>query len=113
MLYVNRGKGVYGYMLLQGAYKQIKPATGAVIMANGIFLIGSIEAFPILDIQMGKYLAFILLVLWVMIYKSLTIQFFHRNFLIPFITHPRSEEHTSELQSRGHIVCRLLLEKKN
>src|SRR5690625_1272264 len=27
----------------------------------------------------------------------------------PFI---RSEEHTSELQSRGHLVCRLLLEKK-
>src|SRR5439155_11077441 len=27
--------------------------------------------------------------------------------------HPtRSEEHTSELQSRGHLVCRLLLEKK-
>src|SRR5437660_7890914 len=25
---------------------------------------------------------------------------------------PRSEEHTSELQSRGHLVCRLLLEKK-
>src|SRR3989449_2043870 len=27
-------------------------------------------------------------------------------------THPRSEEHTSELQSRLHLVCRLLLEKK-
>src|SRR5439155_21895461 len=26
--------------------------------------------------------------------------------------HDRSEEHTSELQSRGHLVCRLLLEKK-
>src|SRR5690554_7660422 len=26
--------------------------------------------------------------------------------------HPRSEEHTSELQSRPHLVCRLLLEKK-
>src|SRR5439155_1828942 len=26
--------------------------------------------------------------------------------------HIRSEEHTSELQSRGHLVCRLLLEKK-
>src|SRR5437870_10838016 len=26
--------------------------------------------------------------------------------------HTRSEEHTSELQSRGHLVCRLLLEKK-
>src|SRR5439155_26720112 len=25
----------------------------------------------------------------------------------------RSEEHTSELQSRGHLVCRLLLEKEN
>src|SRR2546422_4315612 len=27
-------------------------------------------------------------------------------------TFPRSEEHTSELQSRLHLVCRLLLEKK-
>src|SRR5262245_62623571 len=26
---------------------------------------------------------------------------------------PRSEEHTSELQSLRHLVCRLLLEKKN
>src|SRR5690625_5760049 len=30
-----------------------------------------------------------------------------------YINIPRSEEHTSELQSRGHLVCRLLLEKKN
>src|SRR5690625_6941619 len=28
------------------------------------------------------------------------------------IPNVRSEEHTSELQSRGHLVCRLLLEKK-
>src|SRR5437870_10665510 len=28
------------------------------------------------------------------------------------LAHNRSEEHTSELQSRGHLVCRLLLEKK-
>src|SRR5207253_10792439 len=28
------------------------------------------------------------------------------------VTQARSEEHTSELQSRGHLVCRLLLEKK-
>src|SRR2546429_6751232 len=37
--------------------------------------------------------------------------------LAPVHTHPvhlvRSEEHTSELQSRLHLVCRLLLEKKN
>src|SRR5437870_11525068 len=30
----------------------------------------------------------------------------------PGKTPARSEEHTSELQSRGHLVCRLLLEKK-
>src|SRR3989442_9637761 len=35
----------------------------------------------------------------------------------PLVLHPlcnslRSEEHTSELQSRPHLVCRLLLEKK-
>src|SRR2546429_6041370 len=30
----------------------------------------------------------------------------------PFERHRRSEEHTSELQSRLHLVCRLLLEKK-
>src|SRR5439155_1490090 len=38
------------------------------------------------------------------------------NRLRPSVTDPppptRSEEHTSELQSRGHLVCRLLLEKK-
>src|SRR5438876_3630771 len=29
------------------------------------------------------------------------------------VSHHRSEEHTSELQSPVHLVCRLLLEKKN
>src|SRR5690625_6040321 len=33
-------------------------------------------------------------------------------FVRTFSTGARSEEHTSELQSRGHLVCRLLLEKK-
>src|SRR2546422_7358025 len=32
---------------------------------------------------------------------------------IDAVESPRSEEHTSELQSRLHLVCRLLLEKKN
>src|SRR3712207_8911804 len=31
----------------------------------------------------------------------------------PIIVLGRSEEHTSELQSRQYLVCRLLLEKKN
>src|SRR5258707_5697024 len=32
--------------------------------------------------------------------------------LRPHLRMPRSEEHTSELQSRQYLVCRLLLEKK-
>src|SRR5438309_4586154 len=31
---------------------------------------------------------------------------------VPASSSPRSEEHTSELQSQFHLVCRLLLEKK-
>src|SRR3712207_7232310 len=31
---------------------------------------------------------------------------------LPLVEAPRSEEHTSELQSRQYLVCRLLLEKK-
>src|SRR5437870_9314105 len=36
-----------------------------------------------------------------------------RGLTVPETVEKRSEEHTSELQSRGHLVCRLLLEKKN
>src|SRR5690554_7625952 len=32
---------------------------------------------------------------------------------VHFMAETRSEEHTSELQSRPHLVCRLLLENKN
>src|SRR3712207_6974283 len=33
-------------------------------------------------------------------------------FFVAYRLNPRSEEHTSELQSRQYLVCRLLLEKK-
>src|SRR5207253_9261511 len=36
----------------------------------------------------------------------------HADVEMPYFNQDRSEEHTSELQSRGHLVCRLLLEKK-
>src|SRR5437870_1514428 len=42
--------------------------------------------------------------------KSKTAVEFSGTAVLLFVT--RSEEHTSELQSRGHLVCRLLLEKK-
>ncbi|WP_100011450.1 hypothetical protein [Lentibacillus sediminis] len=75
-------------MLLKGSYKKIEPASGAIIMASGIFLIGAVEAFPFLDVVMGKFLAFLLLIAWIVIYKSLSVQFFHRDFLFPFLKHP-------------------------
>src|SRR5258708_28236399 len=49
---------------------------------------------------------------------KIRLQVFYRNAfvvldLIPVENLKRSEEHTSELQSPDHLVCRLLLEKKN
>src|SRR3712207_8131278 len=43
------------------------------------------------------------------VYQDLATKFFE-HFL--YIAQARSEEHTSELQSRQYLVCRLLLEKK-
>src|SRR5690625_2391323 len=47
--------------------------------------------------------------------RRLRVKQFLYDWAFPALDHPalRSEEHTSELQSRGHLVCRLLLEKKN
>src|SRR5690348_17956300 len=41
-----------------------------------------------------------------------TISYLHLGKLLPGSAPARSEEHTSELQSPVHLVCRLLLEKK-
>src|SRR5690625_5483422 len=47
--------------------------------------------------------------------KTITVQGSHEDKIRKLLEKEgisRSEEHTSELQSRGHLVCRLLLEKK-
>src|SRR5438876_9050034 len=43
--------------------------------------------------------------------ELLATSYFHVVFTVPHELHVRSEEHTSELQSPVHLVCRLLLEK--
>src|SRR5690625_6400940 len=48
---------------------------------------------------------------WLLLAVGLTVAI--RPFIKKYFRGERSEEHTSELQSRGHLVCRLLLEKKN
>src|SRR5699024_11416393 len=45
------------------------------------------------------------------IYTKLFVTLYRHSQIVIFVT--RSEEHTSELQSRFDLVCRLLLEKKN
>src|SRR5690554_7611733 len=46
-------------------------------------------------------------------YRAVIAPFFAKSkALIEYALTTRSEEHTSELQSRPHLVCRLLLEKK-
>src|SRR5437660_2172145 len=48
------------------------------------------------------------------IFKTLGDAAINVDMIVQNVSHgARSEEHTSELQSRGQIVCRLLLEKKN
>src|SRR2546422_6537753 len=46
------------------------------------------------------------------VYHLYVIHTANRDELQKYLTDARSEEHTSELQSRLHLVCRLLLEKK-
>src|SRR2546422_4524606 len=48
-----------------------------------------------------------------LVLRTLPRMAFERERLAFRMPYERSEEHTSELQSRLHLVCRLLLEKKN
>src|SRR5690625_2119393 len=97
-------------MLISGGkYKKIEPASGAIIMANGIFLIGAVKEFPFIDYQLGVYLAFLLLITWVIIYTKLSIQFFHRDFLIPFLKHPVNSFAIGTWIAGVSVLCNVFL----
>lgn len=96
-------------MLLRGKYKKIEPASGAIIMANGIFLIGAVKEFSFLDQQLGVYLAFILLMTWIVIYTKLSIQFVHRDFLIPFLKHPVNSFAIGTWIAGVSVLCNVFL----
>src|SRR5690625_3386098 len=71
------------------------------VARTGVFTFGALA----LELVLGLAIA---LLLW----RTFRGQRWVRvSILLPFVATPRSEEHTSELQSRGHLVCRLLLEK--
>lgn len=96
-------------MLLEGNYKKIEPASGAIIMANGIFLIGAVEEFPFLDHQIGVLLAFLLLITWIVIYTRLSVQFVHRDFLIPFLKHPINSFAIGTWIAGVSVLCNVFL----
>src|SRR5690625_6036927 len=69
-------------------------------------------SFDIADPHFGKDVSFYIFILpfiQFVLFTLLNLAIFF--LLIQAAAYSRSEEHTSELQSRGHLVCRLLLEK--
>src|SRR5699024_2099109 len=97
-------------MLISGGnYKKIEPASGAIIMANGIFLIGAVKEFSFLNQQIGVYLAFLLLIAWEVIYTKLSIQFFYRDFLIPFLKDPVNSFAIGTWIDGVTVVCKIFL----
>ncbi|WP_079528965.1 hypothetical protein [Halobacillus hunanensis] len=75
-------------MVRRNNFKTINPASGAIVMAVGIFLFAPINAFPFLHQVLGGILAAGLGVVGITIYQGLTRQFFDRRFLIPFLRNP-------------------------
>src|SRR5690625_5736899 len=80
-----------------------------------------IKLFNILTLAISLYtkrtiVTMITMVIVIFSVESIKIPFIEnfslRQIVNNFTNSFRSEEHTSELQSRGHLVCRLLLEKK-
>src|SRR5690554_698769 len=75
---------------------------GVILLSLVLIMMASITRFD------NQYHTFFIVSEWI-----ITI-FFSIEYILRIISNkkPRSEEHTSELQSRPHLVCRLLLEKK-
>src|SRR5690625_3770364 len=105
--------------------KSTFPALGAILIGPAILHMGTLIPFSILKSQIKAVLISLggLIVSGLLILTIVPIVFDYPTAvagvgpisggIIALIITSRSEEHTSELQSRGHLVCRLLLEKKN
>src|SRR3989442_3386099 len=94
-------------------------------MSNARLQIGSLSALPFQIASVLQLLFFFLMIRrpprstlfpYTTLFRSIDFVPAHAMVLCclarPEFQHGRSEEHTSELQSRPHLVCRLLLEKK-
>src|SRR5690625_4847810 len=94
--------------ILKGIYNIAQPdgeGPQAQIMASGVALPWAVEAREVLAEDWGVRAGVWSVTSWTELRRDALAA--DRQAFID-----RSEEHTSELQSRGHLVCRLLLEKK-
>ncbi|MFD2639472.1 hypothetical protein [Piscibacillus salipiscarius] len=89
--------------------RRIDPASGAIIMANGIFLYGGIQAFPYIDQYLGEVLAILLFIAWTGIYLRLTVQFFQKDFLLPFLNNPIQSFTIGTWIAGVSVLCNVLL----
>src|SRR5690348_18142322 len=86
-IYYGRRKGLSGGLLSMSKWLAIVFGCAFLYLPIGSFLASSTSMFGTLSCYLIAYVGSMILI--------------------------RSEEHTSELQSPVHLVCRLLLEKKN
>src|SRR3712207_9458437 len=83
-----------------------------------IYTLSLHDALPILQDELGLSYVFISHDMSVIRYMCDRVAVMYRVKIVEVggtdqvVNNPRSEEHTSELQSRQYLVCRLLLEKK-
>ncbi|MDQ0300456.1 hypothetical protein J2S78_002924 [Salibacterium salarium] len=89
--------------------KIINPAAGAIVMALGIFLYAGIEAFPLLDQMLGEILTILLGIIGVVIYTSLTRQFLHKDFLLPFLSNPVNSFVMGAWIAGISVLCNVIL----
>src|SRR5439155_6377866 len=123
--------GVFAVLLLVGAARQHQRRnisrlslliTWLVGMLIVLLAIAPVVFNPVFDVFKFKkgtggrligVLLFANVVAFLLLFRNMsTIDSAARSIRMLDADEARSEEHTSELQSRGHLVCRLLLEKK-
>lgn len=69
-------------------YKTIDIAAGSIIMAIGIFLLGALHQFPLLDKHFGRYFSAILVIVWLLLLFSFCFSLFIREYQHSLVSSP-------------------------
>src|SRR5690625_4414197 len=95
-----------GFFILALFFSPLLSVVTSEVTAAALIIVGILMSSSLKNIEWDRFEiavpAFLTIVTMPLTYSIAT------GIAIGFIFYPRSEEHTSELQSRGHLVCRLL-----